>query len=178
MKEQKARLLHKDPDDVDQEYYEMVKAKLQLLQYWFFCIIWRNKHQLWQLNVWSAWHSSGWLPLSFGVLKFIQRIPLFFHCFFLCDLLLSFKQILNWFRCAIRLIFIFGTEPIRLLFLATIEIFAVLFQDYIAIVKQCFQISHQQFCPSFELIQLLLIVSMLFMQTFVDIAVQLSYFLT
>ena len=32
MKEQKARLLKKDPDDVDQEYYEMVKAKLQLLQ--------------------------------------------------------------------------------------------------------------------------------------------------
>jgi len=37
MKEQKAQLLHSDPDDVDQEYYEMVKAKLELLQYRFLC---------------------------------------------------------------------------------------------------------------------------------------------
>jgi hypothetical protein len=32
LKEQKARVLKKDPDEVDQEYYEMIKAKLELLQ--------------------------------------------------------------------------------------------------------------------------------------------------
>ena len=68
-----------------------------------------------------------------------------------------------------------GYEPPGLLLFAIVNPLTILLDDLIAPTDNFPHIGHQSVSPFFELIELLHVVSMLFMQTLVDIEVQLPY---
>ncbi len=128
----------------------MIKAKLELLQIWFF--------------IFSNWHLSGGSGLGVGglgnafckVLGVLSEEHLVFR-----GALLGEK---GW---------VLLSEPSRLLLSTVVEVLAKLSDDLVSAVDEGKEIDYQRAGPLLQLVVLQFVIGIVFVESFVEIALQL-----